>query len=162
MVFCIVALVVFGIMGIFSAYYRTLAKEALTCVLRTAVFKPCDTGFDEKMKAKITGKLAKASPEAAKVVYANFTFFSWILVVITLASMILSLQAAYNIVVYNNCNGPDSSALCAITGAGGTTPVDFTSNVSQVCDCNFNMQNCTTNDVIECSYNCTCLEKKCG
>lgn len=159
MVFCIIALVVFGIMGVFSAYYRSLAREAFACALRTAVLKPCDTGFDEKMKAKITGKLSKASPKAASAVYKNFAAFSWVLVMITLVSLAFSAQAVYNIIVYNNCNGPDSSVLCSITGSGGVTPL---SNVSQVCDCYFNMQNCTTNDVIECGYNCTCLEDKCG
>ena len=68
MVFCIVALIVFGIMGIFSATHRQLAKEALDCVIKTAVLKPCDTGFDDKMKAKITGKVAKKSPKTGKLI----------------------------------------------------------------------------------------------
>ncbi|MEM0372231.1 MAG: hypothetical protein QXO69_00085 [archaeon] len=159
MVFCIIALVIFGIMGVFSAYYRSLAREALACVLRTAVLKPCDTGFDEKMKAKITGKLAKTSPKAAKLVYSHFTAFSWALIIITLISTIFAAQSVYNIIVYNNCNGPDPNAFCAITGKGGITP---SSNVSEVCDCNFNMQNCTMQDILDCNYNCSCLEKKCG
>ena len=75
MVFCIVALIVFGIMGIFSGYYRNLAKEALSCVLKTVVLKPCDTGFDDKMKAKITGKIAKTSPKTAKAIYKHFQLF---------------------------------------------------------------------------------------
>ena len=54
MVFCIVAVVVFGILGIFSAKYRGYFKESLHCIKRTAMLKPCDTEFDQKMKAKIT------------------------------------------------------------------------------------------------------------
>ena len=50
--FCIVAFVVLSILGIFSAANRRLAKEALDCVFRRITFRPCNTGFDEKMKAK--------------------------------------------------------------------------------------------------------------
>ena len=47
--FCIVAFVVLGIMGIFSATNRGLAKEAFDCVLRRVTLRPCTTGFDQKM-----------------------------------------------------------------------------------------------------------------
>ncbi len=53
--FCIVAFVVLSILGIFSASNRVLAREALDCVLRRVTLRPCNTGFDEKMKAKLLG-----------------------------------------------------------------------------------------------------------
>jgi hypothetical protein len=55
--FCIVAFAVLSILGIFSATNRALAKEALDCVLRRVTLRPCNTGFDEKIKAKILGSV---------------------------------------------------------------------------------------------------------
>jgi hypothetical protein len=54
---CIIALIVFSIMGIFSASHRALAKEAFSCVFKRITFRPCDTGFQEKIKGKILSKL---------------------------------------------------------------------------------------------------------
>ncbi len=154
---CFVALIVFGIMGVFSAYYRRLAKEAFECVFRTVTLRPCDTGFDKKMKAKITGKLSKKSPKLGRVVYKHFAVFSWIMVVITLVSMVLSAQAVYNIIVYNNCNGPNSNEACVITGQGFNQVEEV-----KTCDCGFDTSNCTQEQAVECNYDCNCLEEICG
>lgn len=48
MVICIVALVVFSILSIWSARYKDLARQAFRCVTRTIVFKPCDIELEEK------------------------------------------------------------------------------------------------------------------
>ena len=53
--FCIVAFIVLSILGIFSATNRALAREAMDCVFRRVTLRPCNTGFDEKMKARILG-----------------------------------------------------------------------------------------------------------
>src|SRR3989344_5162086 len=74
---CIIALVVFSIVGIFSATHRALAKEALDCVLRRVTFRPCNTGFDEKMKGMIVGRLLNRSVFAARFVKKYFEFISW-------------------------------------------------------------------------------------
>lgn len=52
---CLVALIVFSILGIFSLSYRQLAKEALDCVFRRMTFRSCNTGFQEKVRAKVSG-----------------------------------------------------------------------------------------------------------
>ena len=49
---CLIALIIFGIMGIFSASHRALAKEAFICVFKRVTFRPCDTGFKEKIKLR--------------------------------------------------------------------------------------------------------------
>ena len=54
---CLIALIIFGIMGIFSASHRALAKEAFICVFKRVTFRPCDTGFKEKIKGKISRNL---------------------------------------------------------------------------------------------------------
>lgn len=51
---CLAALVVFSILGIFSASYRPLAREAFNCVFRKMTLRSCNTGFDQKIKTKLT------------------------------------------------------------------------------------------------------------
>ena len=104
MVVGIVALVVFAIMGLFSAKYRGYAKESSKCVFRMVTLRPCDTQFDEKMKSKITGKLIRRSPRTAGFVYKNFKLLSWIFVVIFLVSVVYSGFAVYNLAVHGTCD----------------------------------------------------------
>lgn len=122
MVICIIALVVFGFLGIFSAKYRMLAKEAFRCVFRMVRLKPCDTDFDQKVKSKMTAKLIKF-PSAAKFVYNNFNAISWVFIVTFFLSIGGIFYGLYNYVVFGNCNGPNSSGSFCIYNAingGGT------------------------------------------
>ena len=57
MVLCFVALFVFAILGIFSAKYRLLAREALDCVVRTVTLRPCESKLDERLHSQIVAKL---------------------------------------------------------------------------------------------------------
>ena len=74
---CIIALVVFSIMGIFSLTYRNLAKEAFDCVFRRITFRPCNTGFNEKIKSQLVAKLLNKSVFAARIFNKYFEVFSW-------------------------------------------------------------------------------------
>ncbi len=112
MVFCIVALVVFGVMGIFSAKYRTYFKEALRCVGRQMTLRKCDTDFDNKVKSKITAKLMNRSPMAAKFVYKRFSWISWAFVLLMFWSIASLGIGVYNTVAYGNCNGEESTDFC--------------------------------------------------
>ncbi|HLD57771.1 MAG TPA: thioredoxin domain-containing protein [archaeon] len=127
MVFCIVAIVVFGILGIFSAKYRTYFKEALRCVARQATLRKCDTDFDNKIKSKIVSKLIGKSPKMAKFVYKRFSAISWVFVVIMFASIGLTVFGVVNAVLYGNCNGEESTELCLLnpgtTGDGGFSSI---------------------------------------
>ncbi len=73
--FCLIALIVFSILGIFSATHRKLAKEAFDCVFRRITLRPCNTGFDQKIKGKIIGKLLNKSPKLAKGVQSLHELF---------------------------------------------------------------------------------------
>jgi len=73
---CIGALIVFGILGIFSATHRAYAKEAFDCVFRRVTLRPCNTQFDKKMKAKVTAKIMKRSKPTARLVNHNFQTIS--------------------------------------------------------------------------------------
>lgn len=104
MVVCVIALVVFAFMGIFSAKYRGYAKEASNCVFRMVTLRPCDTQFDEKVKSKITGKLIKRSPRTAGLVYRNFKLLSWIFVIIFFVSFIYMVVGFYNLATVGTCD----------------------------------------------------------
>ena len=112
MVFCIVGIVVFGILGIFSGKYRTYFKEAIRCVGRQMTLRKCDTDFDNKMKSKITAKLLKRSPTAARFVYKRFSVISWIFILLMFWSIGTTGLAVYNAAAYGNCNGPESTEFC--------------------------------------------------
>ncbi|MBI2579808.1 MAG: thioredoxin domain-containing protein [Candidatus Aenigmarchaeota archaeon] len=112
MVFCIIGIVIFGILGIFSAKYRAYFRESLHCIKRQAMLKPCDTEFDNKMKAKITANLMKVSPSLSKLVFRRFVLISWIFIIMLFASIAMTGIGVYNWWAYGNCNGPDSSEFC--------------------------------------------------
>lgn len=132
MVLCIIGLILFPILGLFSAKYRELAKESFRCVFRMATFRPCEYKLDQRIKSRITAKLMKTSPAIAKIVYKNFTIFSWILVLLFFVSIYGIGSGVYNYVIFGNCNGPVSSAFCVFKEIGdsinGMTPskIDIT------------------------------------
>ena len=111
---CILALVVFGILGLFSTTHRPLAKEAFDCVFRRITLRPCNSNFDQKMNGKIVGKLINKSPRSARFVNRNFELLSWIMVVVFFISMIYSGYAIYNLGVHGTCNPEDPNS-CPLT-----------------------------------------------
>lgn len=116
---CIIALIVFGVMAIFSAKYRPVAKEALDCVLRRVTFRKCESRLDVRLKGQITGKLMKSHPKVAKFIYKRFEIISWIMLAIMIWSIISSGIAVYNYAMYGNCNGKQNGeAFCVFDPAG--------------------------------------------
>lgn len=111
---CLVALIVFSILGIFSATHRQLAKEAFDCIFRRITLRPCDTGFDQKIKGKVTGRLLNKSPRLAKGVYRFWEPLSWFLVIVFFVSLFFSGQAVYNLVRYKTCD-PQEPQSCILT-----------------------------------------------
>ncbi|MCK4326878.1 MAG: thioredoxin family protein [Candidatus Diapherotrites archaeon] len=104
---CVVALVVFGVMGIFSATHRALAREAFDCTFRMATLRPCDTGFDQKIKGKIVGKVFKKSPKAAGLIHKNYKVVSWCFTILFFGSMIYTGYGAYNLLAFGTCDPTD-------------------------------------------------------
>jgi hypothetical protein len=107
-------MVVFGIMGIFSASHRKLAKEAFDCVFRMMTLRPCNSTFDQRMKGKIVGKLINKSPKAAGFVNKNFKLLSTLMVIIFFISTIYSGIAIYNLGVHGTCD-PEDPNTCVFT-----------------------------------------------
>ena len=101
---CIVAMVVLAVMSIFSAKYRSWAREAFDCVLRRLTIRPCNTGFNEKMRAKITSTLMKRHMGFAKFTHKHFEAISWIFTIIMFVSIAYMSFALYNLVVFGTCD----------------------------------------------------------
>lgn len=121
--FCIAAAVVLSILGIFSATNRALAKEALDCVFRRVTFRPCNTGFDEKMKARILGSVITRSESAARFLNRYFEPLSWLFFILLLASSIWFMRGIYLFYTTGSCNGLNQSAFCVFDPKGANNQV---------------------------------------
>ncbi len=113
---CLLALVVFGIMGIFSATHRDIAREALDCVFKRIRFKPCESGLDKRLKSQVIGKLMKHSPRIAGFGFRYFEVISWVFTILMFGSMIWSGLSVYRFAVYGNCHGANSQEECDFEG----------------------------------------------
>ncbi|MFH1588609.1 MAG: hypothetical protein ABIA76_04700 [Candidatus Diapherotrites archaeon] len=164
---CLIALIVFAILGIFSAKYRDYAREAFDCVFRRMTLRKCNTSFDKKMKMKLTGKIMKKSPKAGGIVFKHFELISWFFTVLMIASFAYSAVSIYNFVVYNNCEGPNAVGPCIYNEiTGELTSMNNVSCESQHCainGCNCSDDNCNADNNFEaCDGNCDCIEEVCG
>jgi hypothetical protein len=113
--FCILAFIALSIISLFSASHRELAKEAYDCVFRRLTFRPCTTGFKEKMKAKLVGRLLPLSRRQA--FKQTLKLLSWILFIV---ASILTGKGLYNFYMYGSCNGLNKSGFAHLILRGKT------------------------------------------
>ncbi|PIZ50798.1 hypothetical protein COY27_05775 [Candidatus Woesearchaeota archaeon CG_4_10_14_0_2_um_filter_33_13] len=128
---CFIALIIFGILGIFSATHRKLALEAFDCVFRKITLRKCHTGLDIRLKSGITGKLLLKSPKTGKFVYHHFEFISGVFTILLIGSLIWSGISGYNYYVYGNCNGAsveDQQGLCIFDPSGDNAQISSCDN----------------------------------
>lgn len=153
---CVIALVVFAILGVFSVSHRRLAKEAFDCVFRRITFRPCRTDLNKRIKSRITGKLMKRSPRLARGVYKNFELISWIFLILLIVSLFFSARSVYFLVKYNNCSGPDGG-VCILT--------DLTDEKTCSEQCGFECEcegaGCEGPIFEACNGDCSCIKEKC-
>lgn len=114
MVICVIALVVFGILGIFSATHRQMAREAFDCVFRKMTMRPCNTGLDRRLRMIVSMKVMSRHEGAGKFVHRNFEAISFAFMILMLGSFVFSGIGLYNYWAFGNCNGPNSSELCLL------------------------------------------------
>ena len=161
---CLIALVVFGILGIFSAKYRSIAKEAFNCVFRRMTLRTCETGFDQKMRIQIVGKLMTRSTMAARFVNTRFEMISWFFTILMIVSFAYSAQAVYNYSVYGSCD--PHGGVCVfneLTGNADTVTCGSQHCADEGCSCGGKEENCTAaNNYLACAGNCTCNKTVCG
>ncbi|MFH0832959.1 MAG: hypothetical protein V1900_04530 [Candidatus Aenigmatarchaeota archaeon] len=118
---CVVAMIVFGFLGLFSVKYRNYFKEASRCIFRRMTLRKCDTQFDQKMKSKIISKLMMRSQKLAKFTYKYFEPISWFFMITLILSLVFAANGVYNIVVHGSCDPSD--------------PEGCIFGVEQVCTC---------------------------
>lgn len=127
MVLCIVALIVFAILGIFSVRYRRLAGDAFGCVTRMVTLRPCDTKLDERIRAKLLANTLKFSPSLAGALNKHFHGLSWIFTALFFASLAYTAYGAYNLFTIGTCD-PTNPANCIftpfLTNQTNQTPTD--------------------------------------
>lgn len=116
--FCFIALIIFGILGIFSAANRHFAREAANCVFRHITLRPCNTTFRDRAKGKILSWLLNHSPLAAKIFNKYFEVLSWVLFILMAGSFGYAVYGGYNFYMYGSCTGLNSGAFCVFDPAG--------------------------------------------
>ena len=143
---CIIALIIFGIMGIFSASHRELAKEAFDCVFKRITFRPCNSGFKEKIKGKILSKIISRSTFLAKMVNKHYEILSFVFFVLMVGSTIWVFNGVYNFYVYGSCNGLNQTGFCAFDPSGENNKVTAlgdgtTCGITQQTEANLTLKN---------------------
>lgn len=157
---CIVALVVFAVLGLISAKYRSYFFEALDCVTKRVTLRKCTTSFDKKMKMKITTRLANLNKPFGGFVFKHFELISWIVTFLMIASLIwtawVGFTGIYNWYYYGNCNGPESSELCELNNLIGASPEVIAKCSNPDCNgiCGIDTNTCS-------SGSCGCVEGTC-
>lgn len=171
MVICVIALVVFGVLGIFSARYRALAAEAFDCVFRKVTLRPCATNLNQRVRAKIVAKLFTRSPKAAGIVRRNFEPLSWAFTILMLGSAVLTAEAGYNIWKYGTCTPsnpgecvfvPTTATNVTTTGANPATSCGSERCATKGCSCDNGTIRCAPPEFKACAGNCTCKVGTCG
>jgi protein-disulfide isomerase len=121
--FCIVAFLILAVMGIFSASCRQLAREAWSCVFKRVTFRPCTTGFDERMKSRILGSVINRSETAARLLNRNFELLSWTMFVLMAASSLFAARGIYLFYVTGSCSGLNETSFCLFDPKGENSQV---------------------------------------
>ncbi len=110
---CLVALVVLGILSIFSLKYRILAKEAFDCVFRRITLRPCQTGFNQKLKTAISSWFLRKSERIGGFVFKHFEILSWVFVIVFSVTTFYVGRSVYFYAKYGSCN-PQEPQNCII------------------------------------------------
>lgn len=111
--FCIAAFLILAILGIFSARYRRLAKDAWKCVSRKVTFRKCDTTFKEDLKSRLLGELIIKRPRLAKFLEKWLEVLAFIFVVLSIWSLFVVVKSGLNLYVYGTCN-PNNAESCSL------------------------------------------------
>jgi len=159
---CVIALIVFAILAIFSARYRPLAKEAFDCTFRKITFRKCRTNLDQRIRAKLTGKLMRV-PKVARFTYNHFQFLSFAFTILFILSIAFTGIGAYNYAVYGNCNGPHNDDFCIFNPLSNGVSCGSEHCADNGCTCGEGEENCTVeNNFAPCEGDCDCDKEVCG
>ena len=111
---CIASMIVFSILGIFSAKHRLLAAEAFDCLLSKAVAGECDSSFEDRIRATILTPLLGKFPRTAAFVDRHMEKLAAVFVILFIVTLVISLRALVFLYLYGSCKGPETS--CTASG----------------------------------------------
>lgn len=109
---CLIALIVFSILGIFSVKHRKLAFKAFDCVFRRVTLRPCQSGLDRKLRTYLLGLVSRKNVKSARILAKHFELISWIFTALLIVSLLFSVRGVYFYLLYGNCNGENSEGFC--------------------------------------------------
>ncbi len=150
---CIIAMVVLGVLGIFSAKYRRWAREAMACVSRRITLRPCNTTFNEKVKSKLVSKLMGRSRKIAAFTYSHFETISWIFTIAFFISLGFTIYSVYNLAVFGTCD-PSDPGSCVFTTGATCSPAEHCTP----CVCDSAEISCDNPAYDACEGDCDCTE----
>lgn len=116
---CVLSFLVFGFLGIFFAGYRSLALEALGCMIQRAKTGECDADFEARMKSTIVGKAMDRNRKLAWFLNNYLEYISWILILLFLVSAVIAGLGIYNYIVFGNCVGAGAEGGCSLDTVSG-------------------------------------------
>lgn len=116
---CVVSLIVFSVLGIFSAKYRKLAKQAFECVTNKGTGNPCDVNFDRKIRNKVITKALNIDTRLASFIQSYFALISAIFLLLLIGSFIASSIGIYNWLIHGNCQGAQATTGCTLNQGAG-------------------------------------------
>jgi len=128
---CLISLVVFAILGIFSVKYRKLAAKAFDCVFRRMTLRSCQSGLDQQVRSSVISFFSKRNVKAAKFVVKYFEIISWFFTILMILSMFFAARGVYYYVVYGNCNGQGSDEFCVFATQFSTDVKSLKTSLSQ-------------------------------
>lgn len=111
--FCIAAFIILGLISIFSASQRKLAKKAWGCTMRRVTFRPCDTSFKDEMKNRLLAKVANRTPRLVTAADITIEAASFMLVILTIWSLFVGFKSGLNLFVWGTCN-PINASSCSL------------------------------------------------
>jgi hypothetical protein len=127
-------MIIFGILGIFSATHRKIALEAFDCVFRRVTLRKCESGLDKRLKSQITGKLMRKNPSVARFTFRHFELISWFFTILFIVSLISTGIGGYNYYLYGNCNGPNEDGFCIFDPLGSNSKFSETQTEASCSD----------------------------
>ncbi len=123
---CIAAFIVLLLLGIFVAFisifkkdfgkrYLKVLKKSFHCFGKHVRLQKCDTNFSDDVKSLMLRKVALKKPKLVKPLSVVVEIASWMLVIVTIWSIIEAAKAGLSLWVFGTCNvsQPSNCALGA-------------------------------------------------
>jgi len=111
---CLVLLVYFGVLGIFSPKYRIYIKEGWKCFIDKLRGRICSMSFDNKMRIALSMWLAEKGFVRAAKFFHNERNFKIVLTTIGIVFTVISIYLFWLLLNFLFVKSPCVAGICAI------------------------------------------------